>query len=467
MENNHLFPKDFLWGGAISAIQTEGAFDLDGRGLSVFDVFPKGGPTPTIPFSEGRYNYTDAIQFYTKYKEDIALFAEMGFKVLRTSISWTRIFPNGDDSEPNEKGLQFYDDVFDELLKHGIQPLVTLLHLDFPYAIVENYGGWTNRKTVELFERYAKTVFERYKNKVKHWITLNEINIILHRPYLVGVQLEENKYQSIYQAAHHQLLASALAVKACHELIPDAKIGCMLGSMPFYPYSCNPEDVFESLLHDQSTFFFSDVQAKGYYPYYTSKLFKEKNVILTIEPGDEKTLSENVVDFVSFSYYMSLTIAKNPDDKEATSGNLFGGLKNPYIPSSEWGWQIDPLGLRITMHQLYQRYEKPLFIVENGLGAYDKLNEDKTVHDQYRIEYLKEHFKAAADGINDGIELLGFAMWGPIDLVSASTGQMSKRYGFIYVDKDDDGHGSLERYKKDSFNWYKEVIATNGESLRD
>ncbi|MEK4670064.1 6-phospho-beta-glucosidase [Niallia sp. FSL R7-0271] len=465
MGNEVEFPKDFLWGGAISAIQTEGAFDKDGRGLSVFDVYPKGGPTPTIPFSEGRYNYKEAIDFYSNYKDDIALFAEMGFKVLRTSISWTRIFPSGDDVEPNEKGLQFYDDVFDELLRNGIQPLVTLLHLDFPYSLVENYGGWNNRKTVELFERYARTVFERYKDKVKYWITLNEINIILHRPHLVGVSLGENKYQSIYQSAHHQLVASALAVKACHEIIPDAKIGCMLGAMPFYPYSCKPEDVFEGLLRDQSTFFFSDIQAKGYYPYFTKKLFKEKKVTLDIQPEDERILSENLVDFVSFSYYMSLTIAKDLHGKETTSGNLFGGLKNPYIPSSEWGWQIDPLGLRITMHQLYQRYEKPLFIVENGLGSFDKLEEDKSVHDQYRVEYLKEHFKAAANGIEDGIELLGFAVWGPIDLVSASTGQMNKRYGFIYVDKDDDGNGNLERYKKDSFYWYKEVIATNGESL--
>jgi 6-phospho-beta-glucosidase len=462
------FPKGFLWGGAVSAAQVEGAYQEDGKGLSMRDVYPyPHGKNAMIPFSEGRYPFQNAIDFYHQYEEDIALFAEMGFKVFRTSISWARIFPNGDDLVPNEKGLQFYDHLFDELAKYGIDPLVTIWHFDMPYAIVENYGGWNNRKTVELFENYARTVLERYKNKVKYWITVNEINMVLHFPQAVGVTIEEsdNREQVIYQAAHHQLLASALAVKACHELVPDGMIGNMIAAMPFYPYSCRPEDVFKSLKQDQELFLFSDVQVKGKYPYYAKNLFKENNIILDIQSDDEKILSENTVDFVSFSYYMSLTIAEDGEGKETTAGNLLGGFKNPYIPSSDWGWQIDPLGLRYTMHQFYERYEKPLFIVENGLGAVDKLEEDGTIHDPYRIEYFRKHFIEMAKGIDEGIELLGYTSWGPIDLVSSSTGQMKKRYGFIYVDKDDDGNGTLKRYRKDSFYWYKDVIRTNGADL--
>ncbi len=470
------FPEGFLWGGAVAANQVEGEYLKDGKGLSIADILPCGldrmekMQDPKVLFEE-KYDYYPshrAIDFYNRYPEDMKLFAEMGFKVLRTSIAWSRIFPEGDEEEPNEKGLEFYDRLFDEMHKYGIQPLVTLSHYEMPLGLVKKYGGWRDRRLVDFFDNYAKTVFERYKDKVKLWLTFNEINMMNHTPFLGGgliIEEGENKDQVVYQAIHHQLVASALAVKACHEMIPDAKIGCMILGTVTYPYTCHPEDVFLAMQRNRVGLFYGDVQARGYYPSYSKRIFKEKDIEIKMEPEDEKILRENTVDFISFSYYMSETISKHAHDKESDSENTIQILKNPYLKTSDWGWPIDPVGLRIVLNMFYDRYQKPLFIVENGLGAVDKVEEDGSINDDYRINYLRDHLMQVKEAIADGVELMGYTTWGPIDLISVSTGEIKKRYGFIYVDLDNDGNGTLQRRKKKSFYWYKKVIESNGEYL--
>lgn len=473
------FPEGFLWGGATAANQLEGGFHEGNKGLNIADVLPGGKErlkilaTPGFDFEihEDKYTYPnhEAIDFYHRYKEDIALFAEMGFKTFRLSIAWTRIFPNGDELEPNEEGLAFYDRVLDELHKHGIEPLVTISHYEMPVYLVKNYGGWRSREVVTFFERYARTILTRYKDKVKYWLTFNEINSGLHMPIMglgFAIQKEEDKYQPTFQAYHHQFVASALAVKACHEIISDAQIGCMLIYAPTYSYDSNPENVMNAL--QESRFFNNfcgDVQVRGEYPAFIKRYFKEHNINLEIQPGDLELLKQHPVDFISFSYYMSRTDKKAKTPEEIGQGNLIGGVKNPFLKASDWGWEIDPIGLRVSLNELYDRYRKPLFIVENGLGAKDVVEEDGSINDDYRIQYLRDHIEQMAEAIEDGVELMGYTPWGCIDLVSASTGEMSKRYGFIYVDKHDDGSGTLERKRKKSFYWYKNVIATNGEEL--
>ncbi|MED3962035.1 6-phospho-beta-glucosidase [Niallia taxi] len=461
------FPEGFLWGGAVAANQLEGAYKADGKGLSTADVSPFGIMSPPDESMTAYNLYHDGIDFYHKYKEDIALFAEMGFKAFRLSIAWTRIFPNGDETEPNEKGLAFYDNLFDELKKYNIEPVVTISHYEMPLALVKNYGGWKNRKVVEFYEHFARTVFTRYKDKVKYWMTFNEINVILHAPFTGGGLLfeeGENQKNSQYQGAHHQFIASALAVKAGHEIIPGSQIGCMIASMVTYPYTSKPEDMFAAMQQDRQTLFFSDVQARGSYPGYMKRFFRDNNIEIVMEEGDEQLLKDGTVDYIGFSYYMSFVASTDPEHQK-TSGNLLEGVKNPYLASSEWGWQIDPKGLRIVLNQLHDRYQKPLFIVENGLGAVDTLSADGTVQDNYRIDYLQSHLEEVREAIEDGVELIGYTSWGPIDLVSASTAELRKRYGYIYVDRDSEGKGTNDRIKKKSFHWYKEVIETNGESL--
>ncbi|MGG4410222.1 6-phospho-beta-glucosidase [Niallia taxi] len=461
------FPEGFLWGGAVAANQLEGAYKADGKGLSTADVSPYGIMSPPDESMTAYNLYHDGIDFYHKYKEDIALFAEMGFKAFRLSIAWTRIFPNGDETEPNEKGLAFYDNLFDELKKYNIEPVVTISHYEMPLALVKNYGGWKNRKVVEFYEHFARTVFTRYKDKVKYWMTFNEINVILHAPFTGGGLLfeeGENQKNAQYQGAHHQFIASALAVKAGHEIIPGSHIGCMIASMVTYPYTSKPEDMFAAMQQDRQTLFFSDVQARGSYPGYMKRFFRDNNIEIVMEEGDEQLLKDGTVDYIGFSYYMSFVASTDPEHQK-TSGNLLEGVKNPYLASSEWGWQIDPKGLRIVLNQLHDRYQKPLFIVENGLGAVDTLSTDGTVEDDYRIDYLQSHLEEVREAIEDGVELIGYTSWGPIDLVSASTAELRKRYGYIYVDRDSEGKGTNNRIKKKSFHWYKEVIETNGESL--
>lgn len=464
------FKEGFLWGGAVAANQCEGAYNEDGKGLSIQDVTPKGiiGPVTEEPTEDNMKLI--GIDFYHRYKEDIKLFAEMGFKVFRTSISWSRIFPNGDEAEPNEAGLQFYDKLFDECLSYGIEPLVTISHYETPLHLAKEYNGWANRKLIGFYENYVRVIFNRYKDKVKYWLTFNEINSILHIPLLGGIMTprEQIQKQELYQAVHHELVASALATKIGHEIMPNAKIGCMVIAFPVYPLTPNPEDMMKCLETDRSNLLFTDIHVRGKYPAYAKRILKENDIRIKMEPEDEEIL-KNTVDFISFSYYMSVCDSAKP--REAGKGNIMGGIPNPYLKASEWGWQIDPKGLRYVLNTLYDRYEKPLFIVENGLGAVDRLVEDengnKTVNDDYRIKYLNDHLVQVREAIEDGVEVMGYTTWGCIDLVSASTAELKKRYGFIYVDRNDDGTGTLERYKKKSFYWYNEVIATNGASLID
>ncbi len=469
---NFKFSENFLWGGATAANQFEGAYNIDGKGLSIQDVFPKGIKGGITPEPTEDNMKLIGIDFYNRYKEDIALFAEMGFKVFRLSIAWSRIFPNGDDAEPNEKGLEFYDKVFDELAKYGMEPLVTLSHYETPLALAKNYDGWKNRKLIGFFEKYARTVFTRYKDKVKYWLTFNEINSALHHPYMgagVMTPLSELTPNDLYQTVHHELVASALAVKIGHEINPNFQIGCMILGIPNYPLTPNPSDVLKALEDDRKNLFFADVHARGEYPKYIERYFRENNVKFEITDEDREIL-KNTVDFISFSYYMSSCSTADSSKNLKGEGNLLGGVPNPYLKASDWGWQIDPEGIRFILNQYYDRYQKPLFIVENGLGAFDKLvtdeNGNKTVNDDYRINYLNDHLVQVAEALQDGVEIMGYTSWGCIDLVSASTAELRKRYGYIYVDRNDDGTGTLERYKKKSFHWYKEVISTNGQSLK-
>ena len=465
------FPANFLWGGAVAANQCEGAYDEDGKGWSTQDLAPKGivGAITDHPTEDNLK--LKGIDFYHRYREDIAMLAEMGFSVFRFSIAWSRIFPNGDEETPNEAGLAFYDQLIDECRRHGMEPLVTLSHYETPYHLAKTYDGWCSRKMIDFFKRYVNTVMERYKGKVHYWLTFNEINSILHNPYLSGGILtprEQLSKSDLYQAIHHELVASALVTKMAHEIDPDNKVGCMVIGIPSYPLTPNPDDVIANMEQDRHNLYFTDVQARGAYPKYLNRYFKENGIQIQMEEGDEEIL-KNSVDFISFSYYMSTCGCADPDAHPQAAGNIIPGVANPYLRSSQWGWQIDPKGLRYLLNQFYDRYQKPLFIVENGLGARDELIEKDgvlTVEDDYRIEYMREHLLQVEEAIEDGVEVLGYTSWGCIDLVSASTAQMSKRYGFIYVDRNDDGSGTMARYRKKSFYWYRDVIASNGVSLK-
>lgn len=461
------FPEGFLWGGSVAANQVEGAWNEGGKGVSTSDLQPGGIHGSVVARDGVNTSIKDvAIDFYHRYPEDIKLFAEMGFTVLRTSIAWSRIFPDGDETQPNEEGLAFYDNLFDEMARYDIQPLITLSHYEMPYGLVNNYDGWSSREVIDLFERYARTVFTRYRNKVKYWLTFNEINMALHAPFTgVGLAGERSK-KEIYQAVHHQLVASARVVKACHEIIPEAKIGCMLLGGIRYPITCKPEDVLKAQSVNRDWLFFGDVQARGVYPAWIHRFFRENDIVLNITAQDAIDLKETV-DFISFSYYMSGCAAAKPEIYQSSRSNIMRMIPNPYLESSEWGWQIDPLGLRFLLNELHDRYQKPLFIVENGLGAKDVPAEDGSIQDIYRIRYLHAHLVQVREAIEDGVELIGYTSWGPVDLVSAGTAQMSKRYGFIFVDRDDAGNGTLERRCKKSFFWYRDVISSNGACLND
>jgi 6-phospho-beta-glucosidase len=473
--------KDFLWGGATAANQFEGAWDVDGKGASVPDMCTNGSHTEpkwvTKTIHPDRlYPSHEAIDFYHHYEEDIALFAEMGFKCFRMSINWTRIYPTGMETEPNEKGLEFYDKVFDCCLKHNIEPLVTISHYELPYALVEKYNGWESRELIDCFMRYCKTIFERYKDKIKLWLTFNEINAgtmpfgaLLETGTIRGFEgptneLPDNK-QERYQALHHQFVASAMAVKYAHENYPQFKMGNMICFITSYPATCDPDDVLANQnAMNMTNWFCSDIQVRGEYPYYAKRFFEENGVNVKMEPGDEAILKEGTVDFYTFSYYMSNCITTH-EDAMKSEGNIVAGFKNPYLKSSDWGWQIDPKGLRYTLNEIYARYRIPLMVVENGLGAYDVKGSDGKIHDGYRIDYLREHIEQMIEAVKDGVDLMGYTPWGCIDLVSASTGEMAKRYGFIYVNKFDDGTGDLSRERKDSFFWYQKVIESNGDEL--
>ena len=454
------FPEGFLWGGATAANQIEGAYAEDGKGLSVQDVLPGGVVKPVSAGPTPDNLKLEAIDFYHRYQEDIALFAEMGFKVFRLSIAWSRIFPRGDEAEPNAAGLAFYDRVIDELLAHNIVPLVTLSHYELPLHLAQEYGGWTNRKLIRFYENFARTVFEHFRGRVQYWLTFNEINSILHFPILAGIMNTTDK-QDLYQAIHHELVASARVTKIAHEVDATNKIGCMILAMPRYPLTPNPDDVWAALDAAHDDFTFGDVHCRGTYPGYFLRKLREAGIELDITEQDRIDL-RNTVDFVSFSYYMS--VCESATDTTRGPGNLIGGVPNPTLAASQWGWQIDPVGLRIILNEYWDRWQKPLFIVENGLGARDELV-DGTVADDYRISYMNDHLVQVGEAISDGVAVLGYTAWGCIDLVSMSTAEMSKRYGFIYVDRNDDGSGTLQRYRKKSFYWYKDVITSNGATL--
>ena len=480
------FPENFLWGGATAANQIEGAYDVGGKGLSTSDFAAYKDPYASGEINNFTFNVTSkelkeykenpdkynfpkrrGIDFYNRYKEDIKLFAEMNFNVFRFSISWARIFPTGMEDEPNEEGLQFYDDVIDECLKYGIEPLVTMSHYEMPIYLTEKFNGWISRELISLFEKFARVILERYKEKVKYWITFNEMNMNLNSIYTgAGVLSEsvENELEAAYIASHHQFLASAKAVKLCHEIIPDGKIGCMINQIESYAKTTKPLDQLQALKANQLNMFYPDVQARGYYPSYIFKYFKDNNINFEITSEDEKVLLEGKVDYVSISYYMSHVAEYNENSKEITVA-FDSPIKNEYLELSEWDWPIDPIGLRISLEKLYDRYQIPLFVCENGLGANDVVSEDGKIHDDYRIDYTKKHLIEINNAIESGVEVMGYTSWGCIDLVSCGTSQMSKRYGYIYVDQDDFGNGTLERIPKDSFYWYKKVIETDGVAL--
>lgn len=487
MNNNfNKFPKDFLWGGALAANQCEGGYKEGGKGLTTVDLCPAGenrrkvmeGKIDILRPIEGEYYPShESIDFYHRFREDIALFAEMGFKCLRISIAWSRIFPKGDEEIPNEDGLKFYDEMFDEMIKHGIEPVVTICHFDTPIGIIEKFGGWKNRKFVDFYLNYCKAIFTRYKDKVKYWMTFNEINnqMDTNNPLFLwtnsGVTLKEGEdpREVLYKVAHNELLASAKAVIKGREINPEFKIGCMVSHVPIYPYSCNPEDIMAAEEAMRERFFFPDVHVRGHYPRYALKEFERKGYDIGMEEGDSEILKKGTVDYIGFSYYMSNAVKAGVCNagKVSVNGSLENSVENPYIKASDWGWPIDPVGLRYTLNNLYNRYELPLFIVENGFGAHDKVEENGEIHDSYRIEYLAKHIEEMEKAVNyDGVELMGYTPWGIIDLVSFTTGEMKKRYGMIYVDRDNEGNGSMKRLCKDSYYWYKGVIESNGSKIR-
>lgn len=475
-------PKGFLWGGAVAAHQLEGAWNVDDKGPSIADVMTVGSAEKprviTNTVEEGKnYPNHDAIDFYHHYKEDIKLLAEMGFKAFRTSIAWTRIFPKGDELEPNEAGLKFYDDLFDECHKYGIEPVVTLSHFELPLHIVHKYGGFTNRKTIDFFVRFARACFKRYKNKVKYWMTFNEIDnqSSFSNDFLMATNsgilfkhdmTDKEKEAAMFQAAHYEFVASALAVMEGHKINPDFQIGCMINYSPVRPLTPSSDDVELADTYEQRRDFFSDVQVNGKYPNEVEAYITRKGYRQDITEEDKIILKEGTVDYVGFSYYQSTTVSSKKVKADELSDLEKAVAVNPTLKRSDWGWEIDPEGLRISLNHLTDRYHKPLFIVENGLGAYDKVEADGSIHDSYRIDYLKKHIEQMEKAvILDGVDLMGYLPWGPIDLVSAGTGQMDKRYGFIYVNKNDAGEGDLKRSKKDSFYWYKKVIESNGKDL--
>lgn len=478
------FPKDFFWGGATAANQCEGAWNEDGKGDSVCDHITAGTVNTRRHFhneikSDSYYPSHEAIDFYHRYKEDISLFSEMGFTMFRLSINWTRIYPNGDDEKPNRRGLDFYRSVFEECKKYNIEPLVTISHYEIPYNLMKKYGGWLNRDCIDFYIRLCQTLFIEYKDIVKYWLTFNEINSLtmcIGEILSGGLRYEDAPLQVLgtpdtkeqldirYQALHHQFIASAKAVNLGHEINPDFKIGCMVAAGCTYPLTCNPDDVLFAQKRMRMNYFCGDVQVRGQYPYFAKRFFEEEGINIKMEDGDLETLKQGTVDFYSLSYYMSSCGTTDENAKKA-SGNVIIGVKNPYLEVSDWGWQIDPKGLRYLLNELYGRYQIPLMIVENGLGAIDVLEEDGKVHDNYRIKYLRDHIAQMEEAIKDGVDLIGYMPWGCIDLISISTGEMKKRYGFIYVDVNNEGKGTFNRYKKDSFYWYKKVIKSNGEEL--
>lgn len=483
---NKGFPKGFLWGGALSGCQAEGAYNIDGKSMTIPEVMKFNAAndrkvTKQMNITKEmieeakkdedtiKYPKRRGIDFYHTYKEDLALLAEMDFKVFRYSISWARVFPNGDDAVPNEKALQFYDSLIDQCIRYNMEPLITISHFDMPLVLIERFGGWYNRKLIDLYIRYCEVLFNRYKGKVKYWVTFNEINMSVKAgAKTLGITNEgqQNYEEMLFQGLHHQFVAASKVTRLAHDIDKDNKVGSMVAYFTTYPYTCKPEDALQMQKDDQmKNLFFLDLLNRGEYPYYSKTYFARKNINLKIEQGDLESIKGNTADFVGMSYYNSMISSSDPNQLELTSGNVHSVYKNPHLQANEWGWQIDAVGLRYTLNHVYDRYKLPVFILENSSGFMDILNEDGTVHDPYRVDFISQHIKQMKLAIEDGVEVIGYTMWGPIDMISSSTSEMTKRYGFIYVDQDDYGNGTKNRYKKDSFYWYKRVIETNGEEL--
>ncbi|MGL4697231.1 glycoside hydrolase family 1 protein [Enterococcus larvae] len=476
-KNPNVFPENFFWGGAVAANQLEGAYLEGGKGLSVadinrfrddIDIRKKGNKEialEDIEFAindeEGIYPKREGIDFYHTFKEDLKLLAGTGMNSFRTSISWARIFPKGDELEPNEEGLKFYDALIDEIIANGMEPLITLSHYEMPLYLTTKYNGWYDRKMIDFFTRFSEVLFKRYKGKVTYWILVNQMNLITHESFNhLGIPSDrvENLVEAKYQGVHNELIACGRAVKIAKEIDPSFQIGMMSYYGNSYPATCKPEDVLAALKNNQMEYFYSDVLARGYYPSYAYRFFEDKGINITFGEKDEEDL-KNTVDFVTFSYYYTRIIDAESSKKEDPS------YANPHLKANDWGWAIDPIGLRIALNEYYDRYQLPLMITENGMGFYEQLNENNTIEDDYRIDFLRQHIEAMKEAIHDGVELIGYYPWGPIDLVSCSSSEMSKRYGFIYVDLDDYGKGSGKRYKKKSYDWYRQVVDSNGENL--
>ena len=479
--NNYHIPEDFLWGGAIAANQAEGAHGVAGKGYSLADVhkfYPnksndeiqkeqKKGMTiaqikNNLEDTEGYYPKRYGIDFYHTYNEDLELFADLGLKAFRTSIDWTRIFPTGEEETPNEEGLKFYDHLIDKIIDLGMEPIITILHYETPINISLKYGGWHNRKVIDLFYKYGKVVLNRYKDKVKYWIVINQINLIGDEPFnstAIPSDTVENFDEAAYQAVHNQFVACAMLKEYARRINPEIKIGTMVCDVTAYPASPKPEDILLAFKKKRLEYYFTDVQFRGEYPQFVLNYFKENNIHIDILENDNKILKENPMDFLAISYYSTaMADASKNTIKQASV------TPNPYLEKSPWGWAIDPKGLYVTLSAYWDRYRKPIMIAENGLGTYDEI-ENGQIHDNYRISYLSAHISAMKQAMYDGAEIFAYCVWSPIDIVSCSTAQMSKRYGLIYVDLDDEGKGTGKRIKKDSFFWYKKVIETNGEEL--
>jgi 6-phospho-beta-glucosidase len=471
-------PSNFLWGGAVAAHQVEGAWQEGGKGVSIADVMMAASRTDparivTDTVKEGKiYPNHWGIDFYHTYKQDFDLFQQLGMRAFRISIAWTRIYPNGDELKPNEEGLAYYEEMFKTLRSKGIEPVVTLSHFEMPYKLVKEYGGWRNRELIDLFVRFATTCFQRFHKLVRYWMTFNEIDnqsdwrFDHHLLQDSGLQLkpEENAEEAMFQASHNELVASARTVLAARKVDPQLQVGGMLAMVPIYPLTAKPEDQMQAMRAMQYRYFWGDVHTLGQYPTWLRNYWREKGYNIKVTAADADILRRGTVDFMGMSYYMSFSTEARKDGKvEFDEHNDL--VSNPYLPKSDWGWQIDPVGMRWILNWMQDRWHKPIMIVENGFGAYDKV-EDGKIHDTYRIDYLRAHIAEMEKAVAiDGVDLIGYLMWSPIDLISASTGEMAKRYGLIYVDQDDKGQGSGKRLLKDSYFWYQQLIKTDGADL--
>lgn len=473
------FPDAFLWGGAIAANQAEGAWQADGKGWSVADLerfrddipiqkksneeFTTDQIEAALADQVGRYPKRDGIDFYHTYPQDLALLAGTGMNAFRTSIAWARIFPNGDETEPNEAGLAFYDRLVDEIIANGMEPVLTVSHYEMPLHLTTAYRGWYCRDLIGFFVRLCEVLFERFRGRVKYWILVNQINLITHESFNhlgVAADTVENLAEAKYQAVHNELVACAKATLRARQIDPEAQIGVMLYHAAADPASCKPEDVLAALQQNQMECYFSDVALRGRYPGFALRYFADHGINLIFGPDDEVDLASGTADYLAFSYYDTRII----DAASWVAGNA-RGMANPNLDASPWGWAINPIGLRVALNQYWDRYQVPLMIAENGLGGYDTPDGDGRVHDDYRIAYLRAHVEAMREAVKDGVAMIGYFPWGPIDIVSCSSSEMSKRYGFVYVDLDDHGKGSGARSLKDSYDWYAKVVTSNGAEL--